>query len=139
MNKATKLILGSLFACLNLSNLSYATEPTTCPTPQAIRAQGFDSILKEDEMGLGWIGIKSSANYRTNTKWAFMMVIGKVNEFRNAQQALNKARKLLTTLTLLDGPIKENDKYTCNYDYARDGKAEPMRDLRTPPFNLLKR
>ena len=108
-----KIISAALLLSLSQISFSDPAKPNNCPTVTALQAVGINFMHQDGDI---WYGSVASVNYDTNETWSFV-----IGEFKATQEndALVKANKALSSLTLTQGPLPFNmngkDSWVCLY------------------------
>jgi len=92
------------------SDPSLPHKPDACPSIAAIQSVGFNQTFLDP---MGWWAINTKNNYGLKEDWSFRLWIG---EASNGNDALTKAKKIVTSLKLVEGPYQKDDVWGCEYN-----------------------
>lgn len=103
---------------LSISSISYASTstPSRCPDISAIQAADLNYTHESD--GYYWVTAYMPSNkYGTDQDWNFILSGGNISTANSADQALERARKVLQKLgPAIGGPHSDDNKiWQCRY------------------------
>lgn len=109
-----------------------AVEPTTCPSVSAISAAGVNVAI--DSGIVGWVAMNTNNNFQTEQEWSFTL-IGLAA--KDESDALLQANKALSSLSLYEGPSKNENEWGCAYAGLENNEFRYIGIAVTPPLKIF--
>lgn len=110
---------------LDTSAHSAIHRPSTCPQAAKIIAAGLKEVdqLGEADSSAGAYLVYNIDHYSTHRTWIYGITLP-MNEASSHEDALNKARTLIQSVSGQPTPVEQGGDYVCTYqikgDYAND-------------------